>query len=178
MKTYEDKDYDGMVKEIPDYADESREAKMAAAAEAERIEREFQEEAEAKRRKSQRTTSWVLGIVGVLCVGFIIAWIIGWNNDRRAENMASVRFVQPVKMVYVKTVAADANGKIQMVPGSSSVAKSVASTSGSSNYQSRIEREAREVIHGDYGVNPGRKAMLGADYAAVQARVNQLLAAN
>ncbi len=39
----------------------------------------------------------------------------------------------------------------------------------------RIEKEALEVIHGDYGNNPGRAEKLGADYAAVQARVNQLL---
>ena len=39
----------------------------------------------------------------------------------------------------------------------------------------RIEREAREVIHGDYGNNPGRAQKLGADYDLVQARVNQLL---
>ena len=42
-------------------------------------------------------------------------------------------------------------------------------------YQDRIEKEALEVIHGDYGNNPGRAAKLGADYSAVQARVNQLL---
>lgn len=39
----------------------------------------------------------------------------------------------------------------------------------------RIEKEALEVIHGDYGNNPGRAQKLGADYALVQARVNQLL---
>ena len=39
----------------------------------------------------------------------------------------------------------------------------------------RIEREALEVIHGDYGNNPGRAKKLGADYDLVQARVNQLL---
>ncbi len=39
----------------------------------------------------------------------------------------------------------------------------------------RIEKEALEVIHGDYGNNPGRAQKLGADYDLVQARVNQLL---
>ncbi|MDE6380000.1 MAG: hypothetical protein K2L11_05965 [Muribaculaceae bacterium] len=39
----------------------------------------------------------------------------------------------------------------------------------------RIEKEALEVIHGDYGNNPGRAQKLGADYELVQARVNQLL---
>lgn len=39
----------------------------------------------------------------------------------------------------------------------------------------RIEKEALEVIHGDYGNNPGRAQKLGADYQLVQARVNQLL---
>lgn len=42
-------------------------------------------------------------------------------------------------------------------------------------YQDRIEKEALEVIHGDYGNNPTRAEKLGPDYAAVQARVNQLL---
>ena len=32
-----------------------------------------------------------------------------------------------------------------------------------------------EVIHGDYGDNPVRQAKLGKDYAAVQARVNEIL---
>lgn len=39
----------------------------------------------------------------------------------------------------------------------------------------RIEKEALEVIHGDFGNNPGRAQKLGSDYALVQARVNQLL---
>lgn len=38
-----------------------------------------------------------------------------------------------------------------------------------------IEKEALEVIHDDYGNNPGRAQKLGADYQLVQARVNQLL---
>ncbi len=42
-------------------------------------------------------------------------------------------------------------------------------------YSDRIEEEAREVIRGEFGNNPSRKAALGADYAAVQARVNQIL---
>lgn len=45
----------------------------------------------------------------------------------------------------------------------------------SESYNDRIEREARGVIHGDYGNNPMRHDMLGADYDAVQARVNQIL---
>ena len=47
--------------------------------------------------------------------------------------------------------------------------------SQSKAYQDRIEKEALEVIHGDYGNNPTRAEKLGPDYAAVQARVNQLL---
>lgn len=42
-------------------------------------------------------------------------------------------------------------------------------------YDDRIEREAREVIHGDYGNNPERAKELGPDYAAVQERVNEIL---
>lgn len=58
-------------------------------------------------------------------------------------------------------------------PASSNTSASTASISSAD--EDRIEREAREVIHGDFGDNPGRKARLGADYAAVQARVNQIL---
>ena len=49
------------------------------------------------------------------------------------------------------------------------------STQISKTDMDRIEREALEVIHGDYGNNPGRAQKLGADYQLVQARVNQLL---
>ncbi len=53
--------------------------------------------------------------------------------------------------------------------------KEKASAKVSESDQARIEREAMEVIHGDYGDNPVRQAKLGKDYAAVQARVNEIL---
>ncbi|MDE6742153.1 MAG: hypothetical protein K2J58_07465 [Muribaculaceae bacterium] len=53
--------------------------------------------------------------------------------------------------------------------------KASAATGMSKADLDRIEREALEVIHGDYGNNPGRAKKLGADYDLVQARVNQLL---
>ncbi|MDE5870583.1 MAG: hypothetical protein K2H22_01365, partial [Muribaculaceae bacterium] len=53
--------------------------------------------------------------------------------------------------------------------------KATTATSMSKADMDRIEKEALEVIHGDYGNNPGRAQKLGADYELVQARVNQLL---
>ena len=54
-------------------------------------------------------------------------------------------------------------------------APSASATQMSKADMDRIEKEALEVIHGDYGNNPGRAKKLGADYDLVQARVNQLL---
>ena len=60
-------------------------------------------------------------------------------------------------------------------PAPSAVSIPTQAPSISKEYQDRIEKEALEVIHGDYGNNPGRAEKLGPDYAAVQARVNQML---
>ena len=76
---------------------------------------------------------------------------------------------------------ADANAKVASTPAKlaqkATVTKpqSTPAASMSKADMDRIEREALEVIHGDYGNNPGRAQKLGADYDLVQARVNQLL---
>lgn len=170
MKTYEDKDYDSQMKEIPDYAEDDRQRRLAEAREAEKIEEDFREEILEKQERGRRITAWVLGIVAILCIGFIIAWVVGRNEANR--DQVAVRYVQPVKRVYVRHVKAPTEtARIKYYAAANTP------RSGSAD-DDRIEREARQVIHGDFGVNPGRKAKLGADYAAVQARVNQLLAHN
>ncbi|MDE5812777.1 MAG: hypothetical protein K2H72_00685 [Muribaculaceae bacterium] len=76
---------------------------------------------------------------------------------------------------------ANATAKVAAAPAKlaakASVAKQQATTATqmSKADMDRIEKEALEVIHGDYGNNPGRAQKLGADYELVQARVNQLL---
>ena len=76
---------------------------------------------------------------------------------------------------------ADATAKVAAAPAKlaakTAVAKSQVSPAASMSKAAmdRIEKEALEVIHGDYGNNPGRAQKLGADYDLVQARVNQLL---
>lgn len=72
-----------------------------------------------------------------------------------------------------KTVAS-AGGPLS-IKSQTKAAKPAPAAVAGEEYNDRIEREAREVIHGDYGNNPMRHDRLGADYDAVQARVNQIL---
>lgn len=65
--------------------------------------------------------------------------------------------------------------KLAAKPSALKAQTSPAAASMSKEDMDRINREALEVIHGDYGNNPGRAKKLGADYDLVQARVNQLL---
>ena len=82
-----------------------------------------------------------------------------------------MRYVQPVKRVYVRHVKAPTEtARIKYYAAANTPRP------GSAD-DDRIEREARQVIHGALA-HPRPKAKLGADYAAVQARVNQLLAHN
>lgn len=71
------------------------------------------------------------------------------------------------------TKALSANPQPAALTAQSSAADN--SSAATQAYNDRIEQEALEVIHGDFGNNPGRKDKLGSDYAAVQARVNQLM---
>ncbi len=94
---------------------------------------------------------------------------------------------QPARLQSVTVVGlepsnpADAAAKVAAAPAKLA-AKTIVATpeaapaaSMSKADMDRIEKEALEVIHGDYGNNPGRAQKLGADYDLVQARVNQLL---
>lgn len=96
------------------------------------------------------------------------------DNERFSFTSAqsSAAGAQPVavkkEVKVVKPAAASTSGI------ASAAAVQTTAKSGSA-YDDRIEREAREVIHGDFGDNPGRRKALGADYAAVQARVNEIL---
>ncbi|MDE6094681.1 MAG: hypothetical protein K2G52_00660 [Muribaculaceae bacterium] len=66
----------------------------------------------------------------------------------------------------------NASSSVAVTAGTSS---SSSSSSASAADEDRIEKEAREVIQGDFGDNPERKLKLGGDYAAVQERVNEIL---
>lgn len=82
---------------------------------------------------------------------------------------------EPAKAVAPKAIA-KATPKAAVAPATPAVAPAKAAASIMSKADmDRIEKEALEVIHGDYGNNPGRAQKLGADYDLVQARVNQLL---
>ncbi len=97
--------------------------------------------------------------------------VIGQNvGDNLKSTASSVANNVSAAAGKVGSLVGNAPGTIAKVgnDAASKVAESKAD-------MDRIEREAREVIHGDYGNNPGRAAKLGADYAAVQARVNQIL---
>ena len=141
--------------------------------------------------------AWLFGIVAVFAVAILLTWLIGGRapiNDRSADRQT---YAYSQKAATIKaqpaTSAEKANAKFMaaLAPAkgaksnavSASAGKTSTATSGSASSSAsmskadmdRIEIEAREVIHGDFGNNPGRKAKLGADYAAVQARVNQIL---
>lgn len=132
--------------------------------------------------------AWLLGILGVFAVCLLIAWVIDMNhspfssyasrsvtkhteiqhspaaNPQAATQLMAI--VVPVSAPNTQA-AAPAAEHVRLVKG--------ASATTTQADQDRITREALEVIHGDFGNNPGRRAKLGADYAAVQAKVNQLL---
>ena len=105
-------------------------------------------------------------------------------------NYASSQSLFNTKPVILKSITviglepsnpANAAAKVAAAPAKmaakASVAKPQANPAASMSKadMDRIEKEALEVIHGDYGNNPGRAQKLGADYDLVQARVNQLL---
>ena len=153
MKTYEDKDYDSQMKEIPDYAEDDRQRRLAEAREAEKIEEDFREEMIEKQERGRRITAWVLGLVAILCIGFIIAWVVG--RDEANRDQVAVRFVQPVKRVYVRHVKAPTEiAKIKYYAASNA-------TKSGSAYDDRIEREARQVIHGDFSERKCRRPACG-----------------
>lgn len=134
--------------------------------------------------------AWLLGIFGVFAIAILIAWVIDMNHSpfsslssrsiprqtatvKPVRSPSSSQFVATIVPVSELTIttqapAPTANQSIKLVKNTNTKVMTKAD-------QDRIEREALEVIHGDFGNNPGRKAKLGSDYAAVQAKVNQLL---
>lgn len=140
--------------------------------------------------------AWLLGIVGVFAMCLLIAWAVDLHHSPtsslssrsvarptavmpNAHHAASKVVANSPKFVAViKQVKAPTIKTLAPTPAERKSIK-LSNTSFSNNIskadQDRIEREALEVIHGDFGNNPGRKEKLGADYAAVQAKVNELL---
>ena len=148
--------------------------------------------------------AWLLGILAVFGICLLVTWAIDKSHapfstyasrtvvprttDVRTPVMATTpqpatqlmaTAPQPATqlMAIVIPVAAPSINTQAAAPTTKTAVKPLATTptAMSKADQDRINREALEVIHGDFGNNPGRKAKLGADYAAVQARVNQLL---
>lgn len=140
--------------------------------------------------------AWLFGIVAVFAVAILLTWIVGHHSpvmDRSSERQAyALSHGQPSLKGQIANPAEKAGAQFMAILVPANSPKSSFATTNSSAKTSaadgvankpavsqtdydRIEREAREVIHGDFGDNPGRKAKLGADYAAVQARVNQIL---
>ncbi len=98
-----------------------------------------------------------------------------FNSQPLVLKSITVIAPEPAKAAAPKAMA-KATPKAAVAPATPAVAptKAAAPTMSKADMD-RIEKEALEVIHGDYGNNPGRAHKLGADYDLVQARVNQLL---
>lgn len=140
--------------------------------------------------------AWLLGIVGVFAVCILVAWMCNVNESPMASRLASseAALKTPVKaaksslktltsavkqpVVTVKeAISKISNTTLSTVQPASGKASAAAATVATMTQadKDRIEKEALEVIHGDYGNNPSRAEKLGSDYALVQARVNQLM---
>lgn len=136
--------------------------------------------------------AWLLGIVGVFAIAILLAWIIGMHDSplssrssaRQAlalsEQPAAIpqTVITPTQFVAILVPNVTPSSLVATAPSASNRVQAAVpsdSKSVSSADKARIEKEALEVIHGDFGNNPGRKEKLGADYAAVQARVNELM---
>lgn len=128
---------------------------------------------------------WLLAIVGIFALAVLFAWLVGSHNgpfsSRSESRQAEILSQQDPGVTQTLTPASASQFVAVLVqpvkPASATAAAASSSVKAadSESYADRIEREAREVINGEFGDNPMRKAKLGADYAAVQARVNQIL---
>lgn len=178
-------------KEIPDFAsqDKAEAARLAAQDMREaQAEETIADSVESTERRSSKGLAWLVGIAAVFAICIMIAGLLGRDDtplSSRGDNRTamltstspdSLQF-QSTQIVYVSEGTQPLAKAAQAASGqvAKAAVKPAATASSSQAYDDRIEREAREVIHGDFGNNPGRKAALGADYAAVQARVNQIL---
>lgn len=155
--------------------------------------------AERLSNNAVKGTAWLLGIVGVFAVAVLIAWFIGRHDSplsSRSDARMAAALTEPQMPLNPTLALQSAQTPVQfiaiLVPAGSQSAAAPAlksqkpakvvkrSTTASaktltSTDEDRIEREAREVINGEFGNNPERKVKLGADYAAVQERVNEIL---
>ncbi len=139
--------------------------------------------------------AWLLGIVGVFAICLLIAWAVDLHHSP-TSSLSSRSVARPAAVIsnsnnpatqvvpnspqfiaVIKQVNAPSIKTLAPTPSERNTIKlsKTSSNTISKADQDRIEREALEVIHGDFGNNPGRKEKLGADYAAVQAKVNEML---
>ena len=103
----------------------------------------------------------------------------GASNAKYAGSQSQFD-TQPVVLQSITVIGMEPSNPTNAVAKVSAAPAKLAAKAASAPEMSkadmdRIEREAREVIHGDYGNNPSRAQKLGADYELVQARVNQIL---
>lgn len=171
-------------KEIPDYS----------ARELEEVEMEetVADSIENNEKRSTKGLGWLIGIAAVFAICIMVVGLLSHDGSplasRNGDRLASVAPAreqgETVKLHYVSEGAETVDAATQqtapaakqrMASATTTAAQASASAASGSAYDDRIEREAREVIHGDFGNNPDRKAALGADYAAVQERVNEIL---
>lgn len=155
--------------------------------------------AERLSNNAVKGTAWLLGIVGVFAVAVLIAWFVGRHDSplsSRSDARMAAALSEPQMPLNPTLASQSAQTPVQfiaiLVPAGSQSAAAPAlksqkpgkvvkrSTTASAKTltsidEDRIEREAREVINGEFGNNPERKVKLGADYAAVQERVNEIL---
>lgn len=156
--------------------------------------------AERLSNNAVKGTAWLLGIVGVFAVAVLIAWFVGRHDSPLSSRsdarmaaalsepqmplnptLASQSAQTPLQYIAIlvpsgsKSVATTAMAQRQKPAKAVKVSATASAESLSSTDEDRIEKEAREVINGEFGNNPERKLKLGADYAAVQERVNEIL---
>lgn len=102
-------------------------------------------------------------------------------SSETAMNTITAQKTTATAATSLQTAATNTTEVVSPAAQTSQTANVEATTVNTQNVElsatdkDRIEQEALEVIHGDFGNNPMRAKKLGADYALVQARVNQLL---
>lgn len=136
--------------------------------------------APAEPEKSGKSWIWIVVIA-------ILALLVWWMWPKTAEEpvaeevaveeVAETTAEEPVVEETTATPESDAQATPEAV--AEEVAQPVAPVaaepvSAAPAVSADIEAEALKVIRGDYGVGQERKDRLGAQYAAIQGRVNEL----